>query len=75
MNDKLQSFARSEIRKGLELCTEKQRDFFKKMYCLSANLTSDAPIDLIVEKIPAEKLDWAMCQVENTLKKNRLETL
>ncbi len=68
MNTQIQEFARNSIKDGLSQCTEKQQLFFKRMYS-HEDLT--VPIKDIVNKIPEDKLDWAMRQIENTLKKNK----
>ena len=39
---------------------------FKRMY---AHGNLDADINSVVDSMPAEKLDWAMQQVYNTLRK------
>lgn len=65
MNSKLQKYARKQIKDGLAKCTEAQVLLFKRMYS-HKDLTKS--IEEVVEKMPEEKLDWAMEQVENTLK-------
>ena len=65
MNKQLQNFAREELKKGLSQLTDKHHMVFKRMYS-HENLA--LPIDDVVDKIDADKLDWAMQQVERSLK-------
>ncbi|MCG7904425.1 MAG: hypothetical protein JAY60_18610 [Candidatus Thiodiazotropha weberae] len=67
MNQKLQDYARSELKKGLANCTDGQREKFKLMYS-HKDLT--LPIDEVVDRMPEDNLDWAMQQVDRTLQKN-----
>jgi hypothetical protein len=66
MNDKIRDFARAEILFGLSQLPEANVTMFKKMY---SHGNIELPIEQVVNKIPDDKLDWAMQQVENTLKK------
>jgi hypothetical protein len=66
MNDKIQQFARQELKDGLAQCTDAQQFMFKRMYS-HGNL--DLDIDQVVDNMPEEKLDWAMQQVQRTLGK------
>lgn len=68
MNEQLQNYARTQLKEGLSQCTEAQRLMFKRMYS-HGNLSLD--INGVVDAMPADKLDWAMRQVETTLRKNR----
>ena len=65
MNINLKNYAKEEIKSGLRQCTEGQQMKFKRMYS-PKNL--DLSIDEVINKIPDDKLDWAMQQVMNTLK-------
>lgn len=67
MNQMLQDFARNYLKDGLAKLSEENRRIFRLMY---ANATPDAPIELVVSRMPVEKLDWAMEQVRRTLEKN-----
>lgn len=69
MNDRLSSFAREQIKKGLLQCSEDEIKNFKRMYS-SENLNSS--IDEVVDNMPTDKLDWAMQQVERTISKKGL---
>lgn len=68
MNQKLQNFARNELKKDLAQCTKKQQHLFKQMYGFK-NIDKD--INYIVDNMQEEKLDWAMRQVERTLDKRK----
>lgn len=67
MNKTLLNFARKEIKEGLVKCSKKQRIVFRKLYS-HGNL--GLPIDEIVDNIDDLHLDWAMKQVENTIREN-----
>jgi len=67
MNKQLEDFARKTLKAGLELCTEDEKRLFKLMYWPSLNDLVD--INIVVDKMDAEKLDWAMQQVQMTLDK------
>lgn len=68
MNNQIQEFARNTIKDGLAKCTDGQQRLFKCMY---ANGNLGLSINDIVDQMQEDKLDWAMQQVENTLKKNQ----
>ena len=71
MNKQLSDYAKTELKYGLSQCTEEQRDLFKRMYS-HTDLTKH--INDVVDSMPDEKLDWAMHQIQNTLKK-KIKTL
>lgn len=66
MNDTLKAFARKTLKAGLAECSKDQQHFFKRIYADDLDL----PIDVVVDRMPENKLDWAMQQVENTIRKN-----
>lgn len=66
MNKQLQEFARSTILKGLNKLPASNQMVFKYMYS-SDNL--EASLETVVANMPADELDWAMQQVENSLNK------
>jgi len=66
MNEQLQKFARNNLKEGLAKCTEGEQIKFKQMYGYP-NL--EKPINDVVDSMPEDKLNWAMDQVERTLKK------
>lgn len=70
MNKQLRVFAEATLKEGLAKCTEDQRLLFKKMY---AHGNLEMPIDKVVDNLPDEKIDWAMQQVEQTLKSNTMK--
>jgi hypothetical protein len=74
VNAKLELFARTELRHDLQRCSEAEQRMFKLMYGRNAGKrnvedTERMTIGEVVAEIPAVKLDWAMQQVANTLKK------
>lgn len=66
MNNQLQEYARETLKQELSQCTEEQKLLFKRMYS-HKNITLS--INEVVDKMPEDKLDWAMQQVVNTLNK------
>ena len=54
------------LKSMLRRCTEEQVLLFKSMY---SHKNLDASISEVVDNIPEEKIGWAVCQVENALKK------
>jgi len=66
MNDQIQEFARQSLKDGLAKCTEGHQGVFKRMYSFDDQSLS---MDEVVDRMPAEKLDWAMQQVQNTIRK------
>ena len=70
MNERLQRFAREEILKDFEQCTQEQVYIFRAMY---APQLKQLNIVDVVNNIPAENLSWAMEQTRNTVLKNKGE--
>ena len=70
MNKSVLDFTRQQIIDGLKQLPESWVKMFNRMYN-SKNL--DAPIEETVELMPDEKLDWALSQVENSIKKSQLK--
>ena len=66
MNNQLQTFARQTLKDGLSKLPEEWQLLFKRLY---AHNHLNWSIDKIVDKMDTTKLDWAMTQVENSLKK------
>ncbi len=66
MNNEIQQFARNSLKRKLELCTEAEQLFFKRLYSFK-----DLSLSMgeVVDNMPAENLDWAMEQVQRTLDK------
>lgn len=67
MNEELQKFARDTIKKGLAECSDDQQMVFKRMY---SHMNLNMPINDVVDKMPSDRLDWAMTQLKNTISKN-----
>ena len=66
MNDPIQHLARQTLKDSLAQCTEGQQGKFKRMYSFKDR---NLPIDVVVDRMPAEILDWAGQQVRETLDK------
>lgn len=66
MNTALQTFARTMLKTGLAECSKDQQEMFKRIYADDLDLH----IDVVVDRMPENKLDWAMQQIENTIRKN-----
>lgn len=66
MNKQIEAYARKTLKEGLRKCTAKQRLFFKRMY---SHLNLSKRYDTVVNEMPADKLDWAMQQVQQTIDK------
>lgn len=74
MNSKLEQFAREDLIKGLSKLPNDWQVNFKLMYGRnygkrSVEDTKALPIEYVVKEMPIDNLDWAMEQVENSLKK------
>ena len=66
MNDELQKHARSCLKEGLGKCTDGEKLKFKRLY---ANGSLGLSVNDVVDLMEADKLDWAMQQVQRTLDK------
>lgn len=66
MNENLQSYARKVLREGLAKCNEAQQFLFKRMYAAGK---LELTIDEVVDRMPEDRLDLAMQQVERTFSK------
>jgi hypothetical protein len=64
MNKNIQDFARNYIKDGLKKLPERCTVIFKKMYA-NGNMVLD--IEHVVDKMPEDKLDWAMQQVNRSI--------
>jgi hypothetical protein len=64
MNKTLQDYARNELKNGLAMLPDSQQLFFKRMY---SHKNLDANVNDVVDAMPAERLDWAMQQVQRGL--------
>ena len=63
MNKHLQGFARNFIKERLQQLPAEQQLIFNRMY---AHKNLDRSVDEAVDAMPADKLDWAMQQVETS---------
>lgn len=61
---------REKIKLGLTYCTDLQQHTFKRMY---SSKELDENINEVVDAIKEKNINWALTQVENTLKKNGVE--
>lgn len=65
MNKTVEEFIRKTIKEKLQYCSLAEQKKFKQMYCKRVN----TDINIVVDEMPSEKLDWALTQIENTIKK------
>lgn len=65
-NETLIKISKEILKNLLSLCNESERKIFNKMHS-PENI--DASIDDIINNIESNKIDWAITQCENTLKK------
>ena len=70
MNHELEKFARNYIIDGLRKLKDECHVRFKQMYAKNADLSIS--IETVVEEMSVEKLNWAMIQIENSLKSEQL---
>lgn len=68
MNKELSTVARNYLKENIAKCTVGEIHVFKMMY---SPVNPELPIDKVVDKMPDEKLDWAMSQIKNTLKNKK----
>ncbi len=66
MNEKLQAYARQNLKDGLAQLPERNQMLFKRMY---SHKNLEANMNDVVDKMPEDKLDWAMQQVDRSLAK------
>ena len=66
MNKSISDFTRQQIKEGLKQLPYNWQMMFKRMY---SHNNLDCDIVTVVDNMPDEKLDWALSQVENSLKK------
>jgi hypothetical protein len=76
MNQTAADFYRKQILEGLKTLPRESVDLFKRMYAVdergyTAQDATERDIESVVAKMPDEKLDWALSQVEATCKKSR----
>jgi hypothetical protein len=66
MNHLIEQFARDWLKEHLPKLPESNHRTFRLMY---SHKDLEKPLDAVVDGMPTDKLDWAMTQVENSLKK------
>lgn len=66
MNNSVEDFIRDSLKRGLKRLPEKWQLTFKRMY---SHKDLEKDIEAVVDDMPTDKLDWALTQVENSLKK------
>lgn len=66
MNEELQQYARKCLKEKIITLSEAHQLLFKQMY---SHNNLDLSIEEVIDNMNESKLDWAMKQVENTLKK------
>jgi hypothetical protein len=74
MNDQLRQFARKNIKDGLSQLPDNWQQKFKMMYGRNNGERSleDAiamSVNDVVDEMADDKLDWAMTQIANSIKK------
>ena len=66
-NETIKNIAKELLKKLLSECTDNQQLMFKRMY---SHKNLELTINEAVEQMEDDKIDWAMTQVEQTIKKN-----
>lgn len=66
MNATIEAFARGKLKELLYALPSENKRIFSLMY---SHKNPDLTMDDVVDRMPCEKLDWALTQVENTIKK------
>lgn len=66
MNTTIENIIRDKIKEGLSQLPESWGNMFKRMYN-KGNL--ETSINEVIDNMPTKKLDWALTQVENSIKK------
>lgn len=64
MNNILETYARDWLKINLAILPKSSHEMFKRMYA-DGNMELD--INIVVDKMPQKRLDWAMVQVQNSL--------
>ncbi len=66
MNKTVEIFLRKDLKAKLFECTPQQQHLFKRMY---SHQNIELHIEDVVDQMPVNKLDHALTQVENTLRR------
>ena len=69
MNKLAEKYYRDQLKQGLSKLKESSLFIFKRMY---SHKDLNKPINDVVDEMPCDKLDWALTQVHNSLKKEKL---
>jgi len=77
MNNILQEYSRNYLLENLAKLPDSWQRLFKLMYGTDNGKRSVEEVEImdmsdVIAEIPSEKLDWAMTQVDNSLKKQKL---
>ncbi len=64
MNKQLEDFARETLKEGLAKLPEGDHKRFRLMY---SHKNLELPIPDVVDRMPVDKLDWAMQQVQRSI--------
>ncbi len=77
MNKQVERLTRKEIKSGLKQLPDNWQLMFKRMYkpqpYYYIDENSEASINDIVDKMPSDKLDRALTQIENSIDKLKLK--
>ncbi len=65
MNEQIQVFSRNWLKINLKKCSNKEQKLFKRMY---SHEDIEKDIEKVIDDIKPESLEWAMAQVQRTLK-------
>ena len=66
MQDSLILSVRQIMKDKIKLLPNENQVFFKRMY---SHKNLDKPIDLVIDDMEENKLEWALSQIETTLNK------
>lgn len=69
MNKTIEIFTRNEIKTQIHKLNDDCHTLFKRMY---SNDGLSVPIDIVIDQMPVEKLDWALSQIQNSFKNPKL---
>lgn len=61
---------RKALREEIVLCTESQQRMFELLYGQFVPDPENTTVEVIVDFLPDDRLQWALTQVRNTLIKN-----
>ena len=67
MNERLEKFARDTLKEDLAFLGLHDMWYLRKFRLMYSGNNLGLSIDEVVDRMPAEKLDWALTQTANTL--------